>query len=621
MQRIAGRYTTPLRTGFRHLQQHTDKNHYTRSISVSICSYQDEPKVDKADGVSGDSQDQQPNLTASKDGGATGSISRPPRTDDLVKKFKLKPSAEVGIRARMKERQRVIAEDSARRARMESMDDTDRIQKLFDRLQLGKDEPRTKTETTGLTGPGSASPKNISESWKFLFDEDDLDEESARRSSTGNQSKEILDSVPGASNIFPKLSDYRSPSSVSSTTMESSSGTDSEHQSPRIERWKDPRMKSTERDAFKALFSSLFEHKKPEEEENWSREEEQGEEQKETREQKLQSIFSNFSRTGQDIKSSGTQSSTTQLDSLSSVPGATSIGSSSESPVVSDPAQVLQRQLENLSKRVDPIYLARKPNTPSFEVMKNTVGPHDWMGRDPTLPQDNSLFNALRDETQVAIRMRRELTDKQQDIVKVREFVDNLIAPFAQPSSRLNGPRPSSVGLDGLLAQAILATSSTRLDNTGAEFGGNNQSERSLHPFMGHAMVEQTRKQGLPVFIRVVRTESYKALIKSRWDAWRDGPGCLEILKEMRRNGALVDGETKNLARIMRRQLAAVSPPPTLMIKDEASSKERLQQYGWGEEEQAAPILEMLDVIKMSHEEDDYQHIMKQVAKRSEPRP
>jgi hypothetical protein len=382
-------------------------------------------------------------------------------------------------------------------------------------------------------------------------------------------------------------------------------------------------MKSTERDAFKALFSSLFEHRKPEEVEDWSREEEQGGEQKETREQKLQSIFSNFSRTAQDIQTSGTQSSTNQLDSLSSAPGATSIGSSSESPVVSDPAQVLQRQLENLSKRVDPIYLARKPNTPSFEVMKNTVGPHDWMGRDPTLPQDNGLFSALRDETQVAIRMRRELTDKQQDIVKVREFVDNLIAPFAQPSSRLNGdtPRPSSVGLDGLLAQAILATSSTRLDSTGAEFGGNNQSERSLHPFMGHAMVEQTRKQGLPVFIRVVRTESYKALIKSRWDAWHDGPGCLEILKEMRRNGALVDGETKNLARIMRRQLAAVSPPATLMSKDEASSKERLQQYGWGEEEQAAPILEMLDVIKMSHEEDDYQHIMKQIAKRSEPRP
>jgi hypothetical protein len=556
-------------------------------------------------------QAQQSDLTASaKVSGVSSSsllstdpTARPNTTEDLVKKFKLKPSVEVGIRARMLEKQRRQAEEAARKAaEQDGASEIEKVQRLFDKLQLGKEETSVNSGGTGSARSGST--KGVSDSWKFLFDEDDLSEDTAKGSSAGKQSNDILDSVPGASSMFPSLSEHRVLASTPYfTTTPTKSSLDLFGPHSKTDRWKDPRMKSTERDAFKALFSSLFEHKNQDKKERVQEKEQEG-----NREQKLHSIFSNFNRTGQEQPDDDNLSSDTDL---SSGPAVTLDSTSTETPMDSDPTEVLHRQLFNLSKRVEPIYLARKPNTPSFEVMKNTVGPHDWLSRDPTLPQENALFNTLRDETQVTIRLRRELVEKQQNIVGVKKFVDEMIAPFAQPTSKpsTDTARPSSVGLDNLLAHAILAASSTRLNADGSENPTGDQAERSLHPFMGGAMVEQARNQGLTVFIRAVRTDSYKALLKSRWDAWHDGPGCLEILREMQRSGALVDGKTKALVRNMRRELAAISSTPVAANTEGTIFKEHLQQYGWGEEEQAAPLLEMMDVIKIAQEDGDHEYI------------
>ncbi|KAK3825775.1 MAG: hypothetical protein J3Q66DRAFT_436788 [Benniella sp.] len=605
MQRIPGHYRASLQTGFRHFQQ-LDKFHPTRSTSTSTHNLQDEPGVSRDDGMSNEPQAQQSDLTVSaKVSGMSSSsllstdpTARPNTTEDLVKKFKLKPSVEVGIRARMLEKQRRQAEEAERKAaEQDGTSEIEKVRRLFDKLHAN-------SGGTGLNKSGSTT-KNVSDAWKFLFDEDDLSEDTAKGSSTGNQSKDILDSVPGASSMFPSPSEHRALAStpyLTATPTKSPPDVFGSHS--KTDRWKDPRMKSTERDAFKALFSSLFEHKNQDKKER----DHQEKEQEGNREQKLQSIFSNFSRTGQEQPDDDNLSSNADL---SSGPAVALDTTSTETPMDSDPTDVLHRQLFNLSKRVEPIYLARKPSTPSFEVMKNTVGPHDWLSRDPTLPQENTLFNTLRDETQVAIRLRRELVEKQQNIVGVKKFVDDLIASFAQSASKpsTDTARPSSVGLDNLLAHAIMAASSTRLNADGSENPTGDQSERSLHPFMGDAMVEQARKQGLTVFIRAVRTDSYKALLKSRWDAWHDGPGCLEILREMQRSGALIDGKTKVLVRNMRRELAAISSTPVAADTEGTLFKEHLQQYGWGEEEQAAPLLEMLDVIKVAQEDGDHQYI------------
>ncbi|KAF9363787.1 hypothetical protein BGX34_003292 [Mortierella sp. NVP85] len=610
MQRIPGHCRASLQKGFRHLQQ-LDKSHYTRSISISTHNLQDEPGVNRDDGMSNEPQAQQSDLTASAkvSGGSSSSLlstdptARPNTTEDLIKKFKMRPSVEVGIRARMLEKQRRQAEEAARKAAEQDTSEVQKVQRLFDKLQLSGEEASVSSGGTGLNRSGSTT-KNVSDSWKFLFDESDLSEDTAKGSSTGNQSKDTLDSVPGASSMFPTPSEHRALASTPYfTATPTKSPPDLFGPHSRTDRWKDPRMKSTERDAFKALFSSLFEHK------TQDKKEQEG-----NREQKLHSIFSNFSRTGQEQPDDDNLSSNADL---SSGPAATLDTTSTETLMDGDPTDVLHRQLVNLSKRVEPIYLARKPNTPSFEVMKNTVGPHDWLSRDPTLPQENTLFNTLRDETQVTIRLRRELVEKQQNIIGVKKFVDELIAPFAQPASKSSADtaRPSSVGLDNLLAHAILAASSTRLNADGSENPTGDQVERSLHPFMGDAMVEQARKQGLTVFIRAVRTDSYKALLKSRWDAWHDGPGCLEILREMQRSGALIDGKTRTLARNMRKELAAISSTPVAANTEGTIFKEHLQQYGWGEEEQAAPLLEMMEVIKTAQEDGDHEYITERARK------
>ncbi|KAF8944395.1 hypothetical protein BGZ47_004294 [Haplosporangium gracile] len=519
--------------------------------------------------------------------------------EDLVKKFKLKPSVEVGIRAGKREKQRKRDQEEAARkaAEEESRSGADKIHRLFEKLQLGDSdiaEGGSRTTAGGASARAAGSlkstlGKNVSDSWKFLFDEDDLNEKKSKTTTiapatTKSAEKETLDGIPGASDLFPNLSEYRSSASGKPSA---------ETLAPKGDRWKDPKLKSAEKDAFKTLFSSLFEQKPTT--------------QGSAPGSKVQSLFSNFNRAGMDSLTDSTKAedsaTTTLLETLVAKTPTTP-----EAPTFSeDPMQILNRQLFNLSKRVEPIYLDHKPKTSAFQAMESTVAGQDWMSRDATRPNSkNTLFAAIQDENKVAIRMRNELVAKSGDVIKIKEFVDELIAPYVDSSSSAgsrNEPRPSSISLDGLLAQAILSSSASSLVGAPATSLIRSKveevqsppvkSQRSLHPFMGHALVEHTRRQGLPVFIRVVRTESYKALLKSRWDTWRDGPGCLEILKEMQRNGALVDRETLSLVRKMQRDINDASVPAPL-----TGEETRIQQYGWGDEEQAAPLVEMLNMME-----------------------
>ncbi|KAG0055631.1 hypothetical protein BGZ83_007931 [Gryganskiella cystojenkinii] len=547
-------------------------------------------------------------------------------TEKLYKKFNLKPSAEVGIRARTRARkiQQQIDQDQTPEAQSKAA----KIHRLFETLHLGTPTdssdsgshsftPNSEKETLGTSSPSevkSNTKKKISESWKFLFDEGDLSEstkkgqaEAGSRSVSAEDSKpEMLDMIPGASTLFPAVSEHRlaSSSTVGSTTSVATSKS-----TVSTDRWKDPRLKSSEKEAFRALFSSLFE-KKSDVRENGGPS------------FRVQSLFSSFNR-------SGLEDSTNK--------GATATGSYStnttntiETIADEDPMQVLRRQVESLSKRVDPIYLNKKPKTSSFRVMESTVGPQDWMNKDATLPQENALFALIREENKVAIRMRKELESRQKDIIKVKDFVDELLAPFMDKAgARSTEVKPSVLSLDGLLAQAILASSTTikppssvfNLDrgkvsplslssptaSSTAEALTPSQ-DRSLHPYLGQALVEHTRRQGLKVFIRAVRTESYKALIKSRWENWRDGAGCLEVLKEMQRNGALLDVETRSVIRSMLKDLGTAysdtAPHSPWAVE---GSDAAWVQYGWGEEEEAAPLIEMLRIVRSS--ERDHEQI------------
>ncbi|KAG0275648.1 hypothetical protein BGZ95_008538 [Linnemannia exigua] len=535
--------------------------------------------------------------------------------EDLVKKFKLKPSAEVGIRAGKREKQRKREQEEASRkaAEEESQTGANKIHRLFEKLQLGDADvsgasSRTAGASTGTgAGAGSTLGSKVSDSWKFLFDEDDLGEKKSKQATattaTTETAKETLDRIPGASDLFPNLSEYRLPTSGKSSN---------ETSNPKVDRWKDPKLKSAEKDAFKALFSSLFEQK-------------QSTQDSAAPGSRVQSLFSNFNRSGMDSSTDKTReedsATTTLFDTIASKTATTpEVPAFTESPM-----QILNRQLFNLSKRVEPIYLEQKPKTSSFQAMESTVAGQEWLSGDASRPKSrNALFTAIEDENKVAIRMRNELTAKCGDVIKVKEFVDELIAPYVDPltAASKKEPRPSSISLDGLLAQAI--TSASASSNIGVTMPSprvlrsqepsvlSTKPQRTLHPFMGHALVEHTRRQGLPVFIRLVRTESYKALIKSRWDTWRDGPGCLEILKEMQRSGALMDGDTLSLVKRMQRDLKESSVAVPLADND------KVQQRGWGDEEQAAPVAEMLRMVESEIGDRDDQSNMKHWARRAD---
>ncbi|KAG0255472.1 hypothetical protein BG011_005102 [Mortierella polycephala] len=585
--------TVSSRSKFQHRQA---RGHLARVLSTSEGNPRGKIKPDSADTLSGDTQGhisstaESNNATDVQSSNSTdptaASASSPPATqpssvEELVRKFKLKPSAEVGIRVRLREKQRKQEEDEAtkRANEEESRSGAEKIQRLFEKLQLGANAPSV---TGAGPGAGKTLPDNVSGPWKFLFDEDDLTEGESNDKTPKNESKEMLDTIPGASDLFPTLSEYRVPTSSSpSSTPPSTLDTTAplapltSSASPKMDRWKDPKMKTAEKDAFKALFSSLFEHKPSKEETAPGG--------------KVQSLFSNFNRSGLERPTDGLSSTPYGINATESASQPYSPWSQTPSdyPVAmdEDPMQVLRRQLENLSKRVDPIYLDKKPKTLSFQAMEDTAGRQDWMNQDPTMPQGSSLFAVIQSENKVAIRMRKDLEEKSEDIIKVKEFVDGLIAPFVEPSVNADTERPSTVSLDGLLAQAIMVSSSTQL-STNVTQNLSTKSKRALHPFMGHAFVEHTRRQGLPVFIRTVRTESYKALLKVRWERWRDSFGCLEILKEMRGSGALVDAETKSFVQTMLSELKSAD-----------------SQSGWEGNDEMDSIKEMVCIIKSAQDE------------------
>ncbi|KAF8984641.1 hypothetical protein BGZ52_012387 [Haplosporangium bisporale] len=493
----------------------------------------------------------------------------PEPKEDLYKKFNLKPSAEVGIRVGLREKKEQQERDlEAQKAVAEATEtEAAKINRLFAKLQAPDHISSTSTSvpSSSVDRVDGAPKKKSNDAWKFLFDEDDLDKRET-------DSKEMLDRIPGASDHFPSVSEHRSlPPSSASTSSTSTTFASSD-------RWKDPKQKAVEKDAFKALFASLFEHNRPNKDDDPSGP------------TRVQSLFSNFNRSG--LPESSTSSSSSSDSLFSPLPfthPSSSSPSSSETPEstpTESPMAILRRQLKSLSERSEPIYLEKKPKTSSFQVMESTVGPQDWMNRETALPAESNLFTAIREENKVAIRMRKELEEKQQDMTKVKDFVDELIAPFLPSSTESGSVKPSGVGLDSLLAQAIMYASSTKASISEVSPTNGN---RSLHPWMGHAMVEHARRQGLPVFIRTVRTESYKALLQSRWNAWQDGPGCLEILKEMQRSGALVDAETRSLVRGMIRDLKATS----------------VDGSGWGYDEQVGPLKEMLEIIKSAEEDRD----------------
>ncbi|KAF9287491.1 hypothetical protein BGZ68_001757 [Mortierella alpina] len=553
------------------------------------------------------------NATSQQTSHSTSKSAEPTSVEDLVKRLRLKPSAQVGIRNRLREEQLKQEKEEALRkaAEEDSRTGAEKIHRLFEKLQLGGDSALAPQSTTAnMAGAVSASTSrpaaNVSDSWKFLFDEDDLKESKSSITNPENQGRETLDKIPGASDLFPSLSEYRT-ATASATTSTPSATVGSETGKavlPKADRWKDPKLKSAERDAFKALFSSLFEQKP----------------QAPTSAERVQSMFSNFNRSGHErtTDSVSPSSASSQAENPSFPPTTSAIKADpppSTAVTDEDPMQVLRRQLQSLSKRVEPIYLDRKPKTSSFQVMESTVGPQDWMSRDPTLPKENSLFAAIRSENQVAIRMRKELEEKRGDIIKVKEFVDELLEPLGQPlgtAAASGKSKPSTVSLDGLMAQAILAASSKHQEQPGSKLVSPKSGDRSttfastaktrsLHPFMGHALVEHTRRQGLEVFIQTVRKETYKALLRCRWEAWQDGPGCLEILKEMQGNGAAMDAETRQLVSSMVKDLEGL----TMQVgAGPVETKEQLQQFGWGDEEQLAPLREMINIIKGAEEED-----------------
>ncbi|KAF9582281.1 hypothetical protein BGW38_000419 [Lunasporangiospora selenospora] len=597
-----------------------------------------------------------------------------PTKEDYYKKFNLKPSAEVGIRARREEKRRLQEEADAARlaAESEARTGVNRLHRLFERLGTSSpsvlstsapmvnkalDTPATEgdiesatgtevttVETTATTGESVQGTPAPGESWRFLFDEDDLDSKSASAKDNteasmtahkvSKEEQDMLDLVPGGSTLFPKLSVYETNAATANTTTTTTTATTTTASSTatgfKSENWKDPNLKSAETDAFKALFSSLFEKKKPSAQEDMIRSTSPGD--------RVQSLFSNFQRPNQSPSSETSSDREDSTNAFSSLIGelnkSAATGQETEAKVTGvreDPMAVLRRQLQNLSKRVEPIYLERKPKTFSFQAMESTVNPEDLMGNDGSAPKENTLFSQIREENKVAIRMRRELEEKRHDVIKVRAFVDELIQPYtttatttssssptssseadqievdSQAKAATPSTRPSGVSLDGLLSQAILAASSpARLDPEGEQ--DPTDPRRSLHPMLGQAMVEHTRRQGLTVYIRTVRTECYRALLRSRWDNYQDGAGCLVILKEMLKSGALVDQQMKSVVRSMVKDLK-------LTATTETDTNGVTHQLGWGEADQRAPLKEMLNVINEAAEDSDSPHIKQRLRK------
>lgn len=84
--------------------------------------------------------------------------------------------------------------------------------------------------------------------------------------------------------------------------------------------------------------------------------------------------------------------------------------------------------------------------------------------------------------------------------------------------------------------------------------------DKFRNPHLALSIFATARTLSVPSYVFGCTTAVYNELIATRWAAFRDLPGVVEALAEMRTNGVLPDGHTRTLAmRIKREALAAAS--------------------------------------------------------------
>ncbi|KAF9977233.1 hypothetical protein BGZ73_006596 [Actinomortierella ambigua] len=548
--------------------------------------------------------------------------------EELIKQYQSKPSAEVGIRAK----QRTVAAEASESSSTTSTT-VSSSRNLFQKLRDPQEETVPDDIRGGEKGQGGGVG-GVSDQWKFLFDETEFgghEEGSKAHSKSADQnasSQELLDQIPGSSAMFPSLSEYPDSPRVtkSATPSTSTSASTLKQQQQSGEQWKDPKMNSAEKDAFKALFVSLFETK-PKDDTSSARKE-------------PLSIFSAFKRS-----SPNEESKEEALTDSSVLPTSSTTPAKKE-----DPMDLLDRHLKTLSTRTGFIYVRgpEKPKPYAAETLeKSLVGEEVWAEQLAGEARDDSMFLQIREENMAAIRVRNELNGFEHDVAGLGMFVSDLLQTFSgasppapvppsttsptstaskdsddpqqdqpqqpQPTpSTSSKPKVSGLVMDELLARAIAIASSSDVQakttptliltgssspsasSSTSSFLDQQSAQRtkSLQPLMGGAFVEHARRQGLSTFIQTVRSESYKALIRTRWENFRDTAGCLAILQEMQQNGALIDSELQSMIKRMGHEIYMHG--------------KNYPGLGWDAIDQRAGVEEMLKIVRQGREQDDW---------------
>ncbi|KAG0264258.1 hypothetical protein DFQ27_001335 [Actinomortierella ambigua] len=563
---------------------------------------------------------------------------QPLSAEELIKQYQSKPSAEVGIRAK----QRVAAAAAAAEADKEASSATGAVsssRSLFQKLRDPQEEAAH--DNTGH-GEGGKS-ESVSDQWKFLFDETEFEgrgEGDKAVADKGLSSQDLLDQIPGSSVMFPSLTEYADSPRVTksriATSPQAASASTLRQQQQSGEQWRDPKMNNAEKDAFKALFVSLFETKPKEDTSSAQKE--------------PLSIFSTFKRPS---------SAEEKREEGSTDSSALSTSSSSTTPAKKeDPMDLLDRHLKTLSTRTGFIYV-RGPEKPKPYVAetleKSLVGDEVWAEQSAEA-RDDSIFLQIREENMAAIRVRNELNGFEHDVAGLGVFVSDLLHSFSaatppaaplplssattttssttkdpdnpqeeehdqpqlqSPSTTPAKPKVSGLVMDELLARAITIASSSDVQakttptliltglasssspsssasSSSASFLDHQYPQRtkSLQPLMGGAFVEHARRQGLSTFIQTVRSESYKALIRTRWENFRDTAGCLAILREMQQNGALIDPELQSMIKRMGQEVF--------------THGQNYPGMGWDAVDQQTEVREMMKIVRQGREQDDW---------------
>ncbi|KAG0243291.1 hypothetical protein BGW41_002476 [Actinomortierella wolfii] len=542
--------------------------------------------------------------------------------EELIKQYQSKPSAEVGIQA--KRRKATAAPSSSSSSENDSTISSSRT--LFQKLQdnhaeAGDQDQHVSSSDLLHHGEKKTSTAPVSDQWKFLFDETEFDDDSKSSTSDNKQTaaaadakkeKDLLDQIPGSSSMFPPLDEYPEPSrsSAGSGSGATTTTTARKHvQTSSSDHWKDPRMNSAEKDAFKALFASLFETKPKDDDNDLAGQKEP------------LAIFSTFKR-----PSTSTDDGTAETSGDHSIFSTTT---TTTPPKKENPLDLLDRHLKTLSMRTGPIYV-RGPEKPKpyaeATLEKTLVGDEVWAEQSAGEARDDSMFLQIREENMAAIRVRNELNGFEHDVAGLSTFVADLLQTFSSGSGGGNSsntttstdqqqqqqqqpsqkPKVSGLVMDELLSRAITIASSSDVQAkttptlilTGPSspspfLDPSSQRTKSLQPLMGGAFVEHARRQGLSTFIQTVRSESYKALIRTRWENFKDAAGCLAILQEMRQNGALIDPELQSMINRMGSEIGQQAQRPSSAL-------------GWDAQDQLADIEIMKSIIREGREQDDW---------------